>query len=171
MDFFFSFLVLQTDYDRLKSTETFCTIFQSFHRSIRQNGLASNEQKAKVLGAEHDDDIKKVSSNNTAVTQEAIDEKDHFDGEKATAANNVATSDVTSDSSTLDDSEKLKFRGFRNNILGTIGYLSCIIITILFLTFLGCIVGDYCKFFKHTVLIPYVDQVRLILFFLDRWYG
>lgn len=135
--------------------------------------MANNEQKATVLGADHDEDIKKVSSNNTAATSEAIDEKDHFDGEKATEANNVATSDVTSDSSTLDDSEKLKFRGFHNNILGTIGYLSCIIITILFLTFLGCVVGDYCKFFKHNVFIilfPYVDHVSLILF-LDRWYG
>lgn len=54
-----------------------------------------------------------------------------------------APSDVSSDSATLDDSEKLRFRGFRNNILGTIGYLSCIIITLLFLVFLGLIVGDY----------------------------
>lgn len=57
-----------------------------------------------------------------------------------------APSDVSSDSATLDDSEKLRFRGFRNNILGTIGYLSCIIITLLFLVFLGLIVGDYCKY-------------------------
>ncbi|KAI8583019.1 hypothetical protein K450DRAFT_225942 [Umbelopsis ramanniana AG] len=114
----------------------------SFRRSIRQNGMASNDQTATVLGADQNDEIKKVSSSNTAGTQEVIDEKDTYDGEKATQAK-TPTSDVTSDSSTLDDSEKLKFRGFRNNILGTVGFLSCIIITILFLTFLGCVVGDY----------------------------
>jgi hypothetical protein len=65
--------------------------------------------------------------------------------EKSSTKVTDAPSDITSDSATLDDSEKLRFRGFRNNILGSIGFLSCIIITLLFLVFLGCIVGDYCK--------------------------
>jgi hypothetical protein len=131
----------------------FLYCIQSFRRSIRQNVLANNEQKDTLTETDNDD-IKKVGTN--TAPKEVIAEKDQFTSEKVTEAK-APGSDITSDSASLDESEKLKFRGFRNNILGTIGYLSCIIVTILFLTFLGCIVGDYCKFILRRInLIPSV---------------
>jgi len=111
----------------------------SFHRAVKRNALAISYADDKVAVEELDSgDTKKA-----ATTEETIDEKGgQFVAEKATQQDANA-SDVSSESASLDDSEKLSFRGFRNNILGTIGFCSCIIITLLFLVFLGCIVGDY----------------------------
>jgi cation-transporting ATPase 13A3/4/5 len=121
--------------------------FQSFHRSVKRNALALRDADDKAAVSDLDgDNTKKV-----AATEEVIDEKNgQFVAEKSTLQSAVSTSDVSSESASLDDSEKLTFRGFRNNILGTTAFLSCIIITLLFLVFLGCVVGDYCKFESHT---------------------
>ncbi|KAI7902541.1 uncharacterized protein BX663DRAFT_552451 [Cokeromyces recurvatus] len=52
-------------------------------------------------------------------------------------------SENTSETSSLKDSERLKFRGFKNDYYGLFVFGSVIVITILFFVFLGCIVGDY----------------------------
>jgi cation-transporting ATPase 13A3/4/5 len=49
--------------------------------------------------------------------------------------------------SSIKESEKLTLRGFKNDILGWIGFGSVVITTLLCFVFLGIIVGDYCKYF------------------------
>lgn len=41
--------------------------------------------------------------------------------------------------------ERLCFRGFKRDYFGLFCFGSIILITLLFVIFLGCIVGDYCK--------------------------
>lgn len=73
---------------------------------------------------------------------------------KVTQMNNesdikVATKEEGGSSSILtesiQESEKLTFRGYRNDWFGYIGFSSVVVTTLLFFVFLGCIVGDYCN--------------------------
>lgn len=49
----------------------------------------------------------------------------------------------------LQDAEQLRFRGFKRDYFGLLSFGSVIIVTFLFMVFLGCIVGDYCKSFMR----------------------
>lgn len=72
----------------------------------------------------------------------AVDsEKSSYNDEKTEGK--YSNSTVESDS--IKESEKLKFRGFLNDYFGMFGFASCVITTLLFFVFLGCLVGDYCK--------------------------
>lgn len=56
-----------------------------------------------------------------------------------------ATKSNDSSTMTIEESEKLTFRGYKNDYFGYIGFGSVVVTTLLFFVFLGCIVGDYCK--------------------------
>jgi cation-transporting ATPase 13A3/4/5 len=68
-----------------------------------------------------------------------MDEKQVNDEKKS------AIDTTTEDGESLKESEKLRFRGFKNDFLGYIGFGSVVITTLLCFVFLGCLVGDYCK--------------------------
>lgn len=53
--------------------------------------------------------------------------------------------DNVSDTSSLQDSERLRFRGYNTDYFGLFGLGSVVVVTLLFLVFLGCLVSDYCK--------------------------
>lgn len=51
-------------------------------------------------------------------------------------------------SDSIQDSERLTFRGYKNDWFGYIGFGSVVMTTLLFFVFLGCIVGDYCNVYN-----------------------
>ncbi|KAI8148399.1 hypothetical protein BJV82DRAFT_592002 [Fennellomyces sp. T-0311] len=75
------------------------------------------------------------SMKSAAVTEAPIDEKLKADEKGVSAAD--------SDTSSLQDSERLRFRGFNVDYFGLFVFGSVVIVTLLFLVFLGCIVSDY----------------------------
>lgn len=76
-----------------------------------------------------------ASTEITATTEEIV-----------TNNNKGTASESTSETASLKDSERLRFRGFKRDYFGLLGLASIIITTLLFMVFLGCLVGDYCKF-------------------------
>lgn len=59
--------------------------------------------------------------------------------------NKSTTSENTSETVSFQESERLTFKGFKRDYFGLFGLGSVAIITLLFIVFLGCLVGDYCK--------------------------
>ena len=74
-----------------------------------------------------------------AVAEAPIDEKIKTDEKSMNAAD--------SETSSLEDSERLRFRGFNIDYFGLFSFGSVVVTTLLFLVFLGCVVSDYCKGF------------------------
>ncbi|KAI8973216.1 hypothetical protein BDF20DRAFT_881064 [Mycotypha africana] len=60
----------------------------------------------------------------------------------ATTSVSSTTSESTSDISSLKDCERLRFRGFNRDYFGLIAFASVCFVTVLFMIFLGCLVGD-----------------------------
>ncbi|CAO3599019.1 unnamed protein product [Absidia cylindrospora] len=61
---------------------------------------------------------------------------------KTSTKDNKTTSDTSSEAASLRDSERLRFRGFKNDYFGLFTLGSVVITTILFIVFLACIVSD-----------------------------
>lgn len=76
-----------------------------------------------------------------AINEKAVAAEDEKDSDKKTAKQEEEDSETSS----LQDSERLVFRGFHPDFFGTICLGSVVITTLLFIIFLGCIVSDYCK--------------------------
>ncbi|KAG2204786.1 hypothetical protein INT47_004061 [Mucor saturninus] len=68
-------------------------------------------------------------------------EKDELDEKHKEKFDKSAETSISSES--IQESEKLKFRGFLNDYFGIFAFGSVVITTLLFFVFLGCIVGDY----------------------------
>ncbi|KAI9308568.1 hypothetical protein BJ944DRAFT_174600 [Cunninghamella echinulata] len=63
--------------------------------------------------------------------------------EKEKKSNNKdLTDDVSSEAASLKDSERLRFRGFKNDYFGLFTFGSVIVTSLLFVVFLACIVSD-----------------------------
>ncbi|KAI8369377.1 uncharacterized protein BYT42DRAFT_617407 [Radiomyces spectabilis] len=87
---------------------------------------------------------KEVAMANMAATNGSIsDEKAAFKKNNAEESSQGTFSDRSSDSASLKDSERLRFRGFQNDFFGLFAFGSVIIITLLFVVFLAVLVSDY----------------------------
>jgi cation-transporting ATPase 13A3/4/5 len=114
-----------------------------FHRDNSLNNqkrstvasIASTNEKSSVI------ELTSVSEckDNSGVREGS--EKQHSkEGFEKSASTSIA-------SESIKESEKLKFRGFLNDYYGFFAFGSVVVTTLLFFVFLGCIVGDYCKYF------------------------
>lgn len=83
----------------------------------------------------------KAMMNELTATNEKSSAKDNKDANKT-------TSDSSSEAASLRDSERLRFRGFKNDYFGLFTFGSVIITTMLFIVFLACIVSDNCKSYR-----------------------
>jgi cation-transporting ATPase 13A3/4/5 len=73
-----------------------------------------------------------------------IDEAEYKkEASKISEKGQAGTSSIDSDS--IKESEKLIFRGFKNDYFGLFAFGSVVVTTLLFFVFLGCLVGDYCR--------------------------
>lgn len=105
--------------------------------AVRNSDSAINE-KLTTANAANDNNIQTMEKQlaATAITSTTDIVTDNSKG---------TTSENTSETSSLKDSGHLTFRGFKRDYLGLLGLSSIIITTLLFMIFLGCLVGDYCK--------------------------
>ncbi|KAG1467446.1 hypothetical protein G6F56_004412 [Rhizopus delemar] len=55
----------------------------------------------------------------------------------------ISTASSSTDAESIKESEKLIFKGFKNDYFGHFAFGSIVVTTLLFFIFLGCIVGDY----------------------------
>ncbi|KAG0190539.1 hypothetical protein DFQ28_001935 [Apophysomyces sp. BC1034] len=88
-----------------------------FHRTVASSKLVDS----KISMANEKEVLKQTNNKNDSINE----------------------SDGTSETDTIKESEKLRFRGFQNDYFGFFGFGSIIITTLLFLVFLGCLVSDY----------------------------
>ncbi|KAI8099031.1 uncharacterized protein BX664DRAFT_320215 [Halteromyces radiatus] len=71
-----------------------------------------------------------------------VNEKAVINGAIVDEKKNKMVSDTSSEASSLRDSERLRFRGFKNDYFGWFALGSVVITTLLFIVFLACIVSD-----------------------------
>ncbi|KAI9496322.1 hypothetical protein BDB00DRAFT_809960 [Zychaea mexicana] len=105
----------------------------AFHRSLRQVDGSDAAAGAAAAGT-------------TTSALSSVDEKIKADEKKEQgdlAAAVVKASAADSDTSSIQDSERLRFRGFNTDYIGLFVFGSVVATTLLFLVFLGCIVSDY----------------------------
>lgn len=75
-----------------------------------------------------------------------VDEKISMTGDaEDTEAKERLGTPSSSETSTLEDSEQLQFKGFHRDFFGIFAFGSVVVTTLLFMVFLGCLVSDYCK--------------------------
>lgn len=85
-----------------------------------------------------------MASINLEKDKNAIDEAEYKkEASKTDEKGQAGTSSIDSDS--IKESEKLIFRGFKNDYFGLFAFGSVVVTTLLFFVFLGCLVGDYCR--------------------------
>ncbi|KAI9255357.1 hypothetical protein EDC94DRAFT_617434 [Helicostylum pulchrum] len=70
----------------------------------------------------------------------------------------------------LQDAEQLGFRGFKRDYFGLLSFGSVIIVTFLFMVFLGCIVGDYYGKLDGGVLNVYLSSDSSSKIFCAVWH-
>lgn len=107
-----------------------------YHRAV----AANNKQAAAVTGNSQ----KPITINSQIDESECKMDITEDEKPKGKFDKSAGTS-ISSES--IQESEKLKFRGFLNDYFGLVAFGSVTITTLLFFVFLGCIVGDYCKYF------------------------
>lgn len=90
---------------------------------------------------------KKETHSDSSVVVEKIKNVQHVDHVSNESEKEKETKTLESSLLLLQDAEQLRFRGFKRDYFGLLSFGSVIIVTFLFMVFLGCIVGDYCKFF------------------------
>ncbi|KAI9270803.1 hypothetical protein BDA99DRAFT_460449 [Phascolomyces articulosus] len=106
----------------------------AFHKSMQQAAAAGilHADKSAV-----NEKLKSVSSLSEKEAEGTLDENNKGEGQGAVIRS------VDSDTSSLQDSERLRFRGFNVDYIGLFVFGSVVATTLLFLVFLGCIVSDY----------------------------
>ncbi|KAF7723970.1 hypothetical protein EC973_001486 [Apophysomyces ossiformis] len=92
------------------------------------------------------------------------------DLKQTTKKDNLSESDGTSDTGTIKESEKLRFRGFKNDYFGLFAFGSIIITTLLFLVFLGCLVSDYYGTLSGTPLSVFLSSDTSSKTFTAVWH-
>lgn len=103
--------------------------------SASSSSLENVNEKANI--SEKGSINKKANTNDPTVADEKM-------GSKSKLVNKT-TSDASSEATSLRDSERLRFRGFKNDYFGLFTLGSVVITTVLFIVFLACIVSDNCK--------------------------
>lgn len=78
---------------------------------------------------------------NGAINEKQVSLDDKDPAKKGDYDDDRSVSDVSS----LQDSERLVFRGFKNDYFGFFALGSVVVYTLLFFVFLGCLVSDNCK--------------------------
>lgn len=135
----------------LMSAEALILILWAIYKSIFEakyhRAVALNKKNVAAL---HHDTNKPIRLNNEideseckldmAMNQDEKQSKEQFD----------KSADTSISSESIQESEKLKFRGFLNDYFGSFAFGSVVMTTLLFFVFLGCIVGDYCKYKRKT---------------------
>ncbi|CAO3648772.1 unnamed protein product [Cunninghamella blakesleeana] len=112
----------------------------AFQREMALNKLPSNSKPSEK--------VSKNSSLATNSSSNSINEKvDLSNGSSDKKFNNDSKTnelidDVSSESTSLTDAERLKFRGFKEDYFGLFTFGSVIITSLLFVVFLACIVSD-----------------------------
>lgn len=115
-----------------------------FHRD---NSLNNQQRSAIASNASATDEKHNVveltsvsECKDSTVVSEGNEKQHSKEGFEKSASTSIA-------SESIKESEKLKFRGFLNDFFGIFAFGSVVVTTLLFFVFLGCIVGDYCKYF------------------------
>lgn len=104
------------------------TFHRAMNTAISSSGNTSIDEKISAAASTAADKTTKDINDEKAMTKKG--DEDWVD---------------SSETSSLQDSERLVFRGFNTDYFGVFVFGSVVIITILFVIFLGCIVSDYCK--------------------------
>ena len=137
----------------------------AFHKSM-QTAAATGVLRADKLPIDE-----KVNPSSLA----SDDDKEEVTGEGKTTndeKNNTAPGaavgrSTDSETSSLQDSERLRFRGFNIDYIGLFVFGSVVCTTLLFLVFLGCIVNDYCKFFFYISIFFFLFKFYFVSVTLD----
>ncbi|KAL0095736.1 hypothetical protein F4703DRAFT_1729042 [Phycomyces blakesleeanus] len=94
-------------------------------------------------------DVKNTRSPKLIIPQDGINEKEETLTENVSPlktqihTNTTMSIDDESQSTSTSESQNIVFRGFRNDYFGLLGFGSVVVTTLLFMVFLGCLVGDY----------------------------
>ncbi|KAI7898313.1 uncharacterized protein BX663DRAFT_525395 [Cokeromyces recurvatus] len=83
------------------------------------------------------------NTNNSIKVNSQIDESDVIKEKSELYKKSENDNSTIGSESFIEESEKLRFRGFSNDYFGIFAFGSVIITTLLFFVFLGCLVGDY----------------------------
>ncbi|GAN11385.1 P-type ATPase (P-ATPase) Superfamily [Mucor ambiguus] len=110
---------------------------ESTASSLSSDSAIINEKIAASTGLDANGNIQSMEKQLASTAITATTEDIVTDNNKGT------TSESTSETASLNDSERLIFRGFKRDYFGLLGFASIIITTLLFMVFLGCLVGDY----------------------------
>lgn len=114
-----------------------------FHRAVAAHNKQMAANTADITTSTH----KPIMINSQLDESECktnMAEKEDLDEKPKEKFDKSADTSISSES--IQESEKLKFRGFLRDYFGLFAFGSVVITTLLFFVFLGCIVGDYCKF-------------------------
>jgi cation-transporting ATPase 13A3/4/5 len=114
-----------------------------YHRAVASNKASSVTESEKPVRVNSEIDESDCKRDITVVADS--DKKKQY--EKSAQDSSTITSD------SIKESEKLKFRGFLNDYFGILGFSSVIVTTLLCFVFLGCIVGDYCKYYCKKIFL------------------
>ncbi|CAO0803749.1 unnamed protein product [Mucor circinelloides] len=109
------------------------TAKRSAASSVSSDSAVINEKIAMPAGLDANGNIQSMEKQLASTAMTATTEEIVSDSSKGTS----------SETASLRDSERLKFRGFKRDYFGLLGFASIIITTLLFIVFLGCLVGDY----------------------------
>ncbi|CAO3700091.1 hypothetical protein G6F70_001036 [Rhizopus microsporus] len=116
----------------LMSAEAAILILWAIYKYLREmkfrNAMAARMKSEKMAANNQEDEVDETDFKKEIMK---VDEK-----KPASAAS-------TSDADSLKESERLKFRGYKNDFFGYIAFGSVVITTLLFFVFLGVLVGDY----------------------------
>ncbi|OZJ03044.1 hypothetical protein BZG36_03711 [Bifiguratus adelaidae] len=131
---------------------------RAFHRGIRNEQApdsmpAERTSKAGDFGANDPVDEKSAAvvedhdstdSSSSGITSEKQDVKQSAEVQETLTNSKVLTGPpLDTDGSTLNEADRVQFRGYNNDWFGYIGFASVLLTTLGFLVFLGVIVGDY----------------------------
>lgn len=122
-------------------------IYKSIFEAKYHRAVALNNKQNAIANANSTDDAHKPVRLDTEIDESEckLDIAVNQDEKQSKKFDKSADTSISSDS--IKESEKLKFRGFLNDYFGLFAFSSVVVITLLFFAFLGCIVGDYCKYF------------------------